>query len=532
VAQPLAYTTRSRDRARRTRTGGRRVACGAPLALVAACGLAAAARAQEGAEAAAAGAVVWRRIAELPRADGATALAVDPGSGRVAVGDAAGVLLVGRDGSVARVMRRRAVLDLAFLPGGDLLVATDAELERIDTAGRRRRVAPAAGAAARPLRIAAADGAIALATGDGAFVSHDGERWEAVPGLPRGEVTAVALRAAPGGLVCFALARGELHAAALAREAGRLVSRRAVREEVSIAFREEPVDVVPGLAGADLAILYPTALALREAPGSPWRLVQAGLPPGALAHRVVSALGRLWLATDRGLLEAASPEGPWQRAAGPAGSSGVAGIAAGVGTLHAVAGAALLVAAPARPQAPRAIVAELPEDPAIERVHRAALDFLDLGPGRVAGMWRGVGLRGWLPRLGVGGTLARDRGFGVGRDESFVSGATRQLVDRDEERSDDNEVSLVLTWELADLAYHPEEIDISHEARELIELRDDVLDEITQLYFERRRVLLELAAAPGGDEAARLRLRAAELAAGIDAWTGGWFTQALRQDVH
>ena len=63
----------------------------------------------------------------------------------------------------------------------------------------------------------------------------------------------------------------------------------------------------------------------------------------------------------------------------------------------------------------------------------------------------------------------------------------------------------------------------------MIELRDDVLDEITQLYFERSRVLVELAGAQTPEEALRLRLRASELAAGIDAWTGGWFSRALRE---
>jgi hypothetical protein len=50
-----------------------------------------------------------------------------------------------------------------------------------------------------------------------------------------------------------------------------------------------------------------------------------------------------------------------------------------------------------------------------------------------------------------------------------------------------------------------------------------VLDEITQLYYERRRVLAELSGAGDSAAALRLRLRADELAAGIDAWTGGWF---------
>jgi hypothetical protein len=53
-----------------------------------------------------------------------------------------------------------------------------------------------------------------------------------------------------------------------------------------------------------------------------------------------------------------------------------------------------------------------------------------------------------------------------------------------------------------------------------------VLDEVTQLYFERRRTLLALRGAAGDDaEQARLRLRADELAAGLDAWTGGFFSR-------
>jgi hypothetical protein len=65
--------------------------------------------------------------------------------------------------------------------------------------------------------------------------------------------------------------------------------------------------------------------------------------------------------------------------------------------------------------------------------------------------------------------------------------------------------------------------------RELIELRDEVLDEINQLYFERRRVLLERSQLPdpASAEAERLALRARELAAGLDAWTGGWWSRQL-----
>src|SRR5262245_31251098 len=473
--------------------------------------------------------VAWRRVAELPRAAGATALAVDLASGAVAVGDRSGVLRVRGDGRLMRVLRRGPARDLAYLASGDLLAATEQGLYRIDAAGRAREVAPAPGAARRPLRLAVAAGVVAVATEDGAYLSRDGGRWSRIGGLPSGPVAAVALRATPGGLECLALVRGDLLSVAVELRGGEPSAGRVRREELALAFREDAVDVVPGLAGADLALLFPTALALRDAPGSAWRLVQPALPPGAQAHRVAEGLGRLWLATDHGLLEAAAPDGPWRRAAEPAGSQQVGALAGGGGSLHAAVAGAVLAASPPPRVAPRAILAELPEDPPIERVHRAALDFLDLGRSRIDEMRLGVRRRGWLPELSLVGAASRDRDRGAGYDESFVSGALRQLVDRDEGSSRDNALSFHFTWDLADLAYHPDQIDISREAREVIELRDDVLDEITQLYFERRRVLAELAAAESPGDALRLRLRAAELAAGIDAWTGGWFSSALRE---
>jgi hypothetical protein len=140
-------------------------------------------------------------------------------------------------------------------------------------------------------------------------------------------------------------------------------------------------------------------------------------------------------------------------------------------------------------------------------------------------MKQGVASRGWLPVVVLHGGLAHDRSQATARDEAIAGGALWSLVDRDRDQAEDYELGITFSWDLGDLAYNPEEIDVSREAREVIELRDDVLDEITQLYFERRRVLSQLLLLPdpGEAERLRLRLRADELAAGIDAWTGGWF---------
>jgi hypothetical protein len=157
-------------------------------------------------------------------------------------------------------------------------------------------------------------------------------------------------------------------------------------------------------------------------------------------------------------------------------------------------------------------------------VQVAALRYLDLGPERIRTLQRGVRRRGWLPRFELRGSYGGWDSWQRDYDEAYTYDAPRLFLDREEERNRDFVVSTALVWDLGDLAYHPESIDVSKEAREIIELRDDVLDEITQLYFERRRTLLQLAgqpSAPAG-EAARLRL---------DAWTGGWWSRASSTPV-
>ena len=171
------------------------------------------------------------------------------------------------------------------------------------------------------------------------------------------------------------------------------------------------------------------------------------------------------------------------------------------------------------------IAAETSREPDIAEVHRAAVRHLSLGAARLE-RWRdALSRRGWLPVLSLSAGVDRIASRAEDWDESFVSGATRRLFDRDRDRRSAWEAELTLSWDLGDVLYHPEEIDLSRESRALIQLRDDVLDEITRLFYERRRVLAELAALEDSDasEALRLRLRADELAAGIDAWTGGWF---------
>jgi len=485
-------------------------------------------------------ALVWRSVAAPVRGGEIAALAFDRASGRLALGDLRGVLVGPPDGSFERRLRRGLVRDLAFIRdagGVSLLAATARGLFLLEPSGGVVEVSPGPGVAARAgNRLAIADGWIAVASDDGVFLSRDARRWlRPATAFPAGPATAVALREQAGGLECWAVVGGEPWSARLVEDRQELAARESLRQTVSFAAGNGgPVDVVLGLPGTDVALVYPTALALRDTLGA-WRVVQLELPPGAEVLRLAAGAGQLFLATLRGLLVAESLEGPWRRAGPPAGSAAVRALAGDEAVLFAAADMGLLAGAAPEPHtagaSPGAQALVLSEEPAIERVHQVALAYLRLGPKWMDAMKRGVGSRGWLPVVVLHGGLAHDRRQATAWDEAVSGGDLWSLVDRDRDHAEDYEVGLTFSWDLGDLAYNPEEIDVSREAREVIELRDDVLDEITQLYFERRRVLAQLQALPdpGDAERLRLRLRADELAAGIDAWTGGWFGRQTRR---
>jgi hypothetical protein len=468
-----------------------------------------------------------------------TALAVGARTGRLAIGDARGVLTGPVDRALRRALRQGPVRDLAFLPDsfapeGELLAATDGGLYHIDRYHRARPLAVGTGGSARAAaRIVATADAVVVATSGGAFISRDGRVWQPLSAsLPSGAAMAIALRSLRregGGLECWTAIRGELWRTRLRAEGAALVAEESVPETLPFAAEKGgPVDLKLGLPGADVVVVFPTLLAVRRESGGAWETLRPNLPPGARAVRIAEALGRLWLATDRGLLEAEALAGPWRRARPPAGGAPVRAIAGDDRTLYLATEAGLMAGRmdePPRAAPPPPATFDASGGPSIQSVHRAAIAYLELRQGRFEQLRRRVKRRGWLPIVTLRGDHAADDSRSTDYDQAFLSGDTRYLVDRDSEHARDWGVALTLTWDFADLAYHPEEVDISRETRELIELRDDVLDEITQLYFERRRVLAELAALADPAAAARLRLRADELAAGIDAWTGGWFTR-------
>jgi len=468
----------------------------------------------------------WLQLGAPAGIDRAQALAFDGATARLAVGGERGVAWGPIDGPLERVLARGPVRDLVFEPDGTLLAATDAGLYRIAGPGRVFSERIGTGEAARAVAdLDSAAGWLAAATGAGVYLAEASVPepvWRRMPELPFGEARRVLLMPGSGGdLTVWAVIDGALWRAG--------PDALGVRQALPLAGEGEegPLDLVRGSRG-ELLVLLARSLAIL-APGGGWRVEHPVLPPGAVPLRLVADPDRLWLATDAGLLTAPDAAGPWRRSGPPAGSIAVTAVAGtGDHLVVATARGLLRIVDRSGKDAGRRSPAPAPwTDPPVRQVQRQALHYLALAPSRMRELWDAAGRSALYPAVSLRGDWGRDRDHGIDDDEAFLSGAKRYLRDRDRSEGEDYGVSLELSWDLGEAVFNPERIDVSREARLVAQLRDDVLDEIDQLYFERQRVLASLAAPEPEASETALRLRAAELASGLDAWTGGWFSEQL-----
>ena len=62
----------------------------------------------------------------------------------------------------------------------------------------------------------------------------------------------------------------------------------------------------------------------------------------------------------------------------------------------------------------------------------------------------------------------------------------------------------------------------------MVQLRDDIVDEVTRTYFERRRLQANMLLSPPSEQQAlEQELRLQELTALIDGLTGGFFSRSM-----
>jgi hypothetical protein len=434
-------------------------------------------------------------------------------AGRPLVGTERG-LYAWDGGAWSLALTRGGVRDLAVGPRGALVATARGLYAWSPGEPAPRHVALAAGARVRGVTVAD-DGSEWVATEVGAFeraVSRP--QFERDASLP--PIDVVAIRAVPGEI--WASTRAALW-----------VRRGSGGFEPALRGLAEGWFELCGAArhGETTLLCVPEGL-WRIGAGEP-RREQPAL--GAL-RRLMAGRNGSWLASERGVYALAADARGAERAPLEGNAFALAPAADGIWVATATGVARLPVGAPAAAGVP---TRELPlksahgRSPEVGAVQRAALDYLELSPRWISGVEARAHRAALWPRLvasfGVERASSRTGDF----DQAVNSGDVFELVDRNHDRDASTGMSLDFVWELEGLHAPDRAIAVSRERRELVELRDQVLERVNRLYFERLRALERIAAlAPEAQvERRELELRVSELAAGLDAWTGGAFTRLL-----
>ncbi len=442
----------------------------------------------------------------------------------------------GPAGAWKLVLARDAVRGLAPTAKGALIASGGGLFEWDAERGEARELALGAGAEVRGVAVDAR-GTAWVASAAGLYRRDAGAReFAREPGLPAGEIGAVA----SSGADLWLAIDGALWSGAPGRSFALAVS------------GLEP-DWWP-LCGA---VAAPEATLLCV-PGGVLRVSKRGTRRIELGVGRLFALARagerLYLAAEGGVY-AFDPESASRTArqelSVPAYGLAVAGDELLVATENGIAGLSLVAhaAAPRAPETgavPERGTAPRPPEPRpsdqeralrdvparsrasqIQTLQRAALSYLELSPSRMAELEQRARRSGFYPELRASFVYDRDTSSGVDHDEVFTSGIRTRLFDSGSDRSHGYDVGVTLVWELSDFASPDHALAISRERRSLVTLRDQVLERVNHLYFGRLRVLAQLDALGPADGAKRaeLELDAAELAAQLDAWSGGVFSR-------
>ena len=436
--------------------------------------------------------------------EGSIFLGTQSGLYRRAAGDSGGWTLV---------LPSEAVEDLASV-GPELFIATPAGLWVWSAArGSAQRVPLGAGDAVRG--IAADDaGTLWVATAGGLFRRSAGESdFAREEGVPAGEIASVAC----AGREVWVGLDGALYSGGR----GRGFARRLGGLEVGWWQLRGAAE------SGDVTLLGVASGIWRIDPGGA-RQLELGVGE---VHRLARAGERIFVAAERGLYvyalaELGTGSGTQMLSVAALGLGVDAGrlrVATDRGlAVLALDGGEARVTRPAAPPLERAV-----HERRIAALQRAVLEYQELAPARLGAIESRARWKGLYPELRAGAGLDRDGEWNDGHDQTFTSGALHFLSDSGHNKHHGYDAAVSLVWELSDFVSPDDPLAVSRERRLVVSLRDQVLERVNHLYFQRLRLLgqIQTLARDEGATRAELELAAAEIAAQLDAWSGGAFSR-------
>ena len=158
------------------------------------------------------------------------------------------------------------------------------------------------------------------------------------------------------------------------------------------------------------------------------------------------------------------------------------------------------------------IMENFKHEPTIKEVQQAAIRYAEVQPEKIASWRRKAAVKGLFPEVSVDydKTVYGYKGeFAIGPYDWGVT----------------------VKWDLADIIWDYSQTSIDVRSRLMVKLRNNILEKLNGLYFERRKLQIELLQDSSTDPDKKLdkQLRVEELTAQIDGLTEGYFSCELKE---
>lgn len=172
-------------------------------------------------------------------------------------------------------------------------------------------------------------------------------------------------------------------------------------------------------------------------------------------------------------------------------------------------------------------------EPKIKDVQKAAIEYAKIRPDLVNSLIKRIHYKALLPKFQV--TLDRklnDRQRFATSTNSTISSSTGNIYTGPNDESlylytyDDLGLKFSADWQLSELVFDSDELRVPSINKDMVNLRNDIVSEVTKIYYDRRRIQLELLVSPPQDPKERIKqeLKIQELTAQLDGLTGGYFS--------
>jgi photosystem II stability/assembly factor-like uncharacterized protein len=159
-------------------------------------------------------------------------------------------------------------------------------------------------------------------------------------------------------------------------------------------------------------------------------------------------------------------------------------------------------------------------EPSAREVHKRVIRYANVSNGKINRWHTESRLAGFLPTFSFGKNLDRNASIST-YSGKYITGP------EDVSKGWDADVS----WDLGDTIYSSDQTSIDSREKMMVELRNDLLSEATRIYYERRRLQVDLVFTPPVSEQEHLEnlLRLDELTTLLDGMTDGFFVKKLEQ---